>query len=213
MTDKNSIDGLCNAFVEFVNTTNKFSATPYVIRQENEGVIKKLVLYFMAHPESKLDPKKGIYLYGPVGTGKTTLIRLLGAWLNKSGKHSFSFISCRDIQQEFAQGGYKELLKYTKKSYRMKNNFRLPENGAIVYCFDDFGSEGASMFYGNKVNVMEEVLQDRYREYEDFGMITHMTSNLKPNTTLMSERYTYRVSDRINGMFNLLELQGGSFRK
>lgn len=204
-----SINDLCNSFCQFATK----SKGEYLLTTANEPVIKSLVLYFYGHSESKLNAKKGIYLCGPVGTGKTTLMKLLSQWLLLAKKETFIFSSCRDLQQEFAQGGYKELLKYTKKSYKMKNQMRSPENGAITYCFDDFGSEGSSMFYGNKVNVMEEVLQDRYREYEDYGMKTHMTSNLKTGTELMIEKYTIRVSDRIKGMFNVVELLGDSFRK
>lgn len=140
-------------------------------------------------------------------------MKLLAKWLQHINEPTFVFVSCRDLQQEFANDGYKNLLRYTKLSYRHNGKTRGPENGAITYCFDDFGSEGQSSYYGNKINIMEEVLQDRYREFEDHGMITHMTSNLKVNTELLKKRYTDRVSDRINGMFNIVELLGDSFRK
>lgn len=140
-------------------------------------------------------------------------MKLLGAWCQLAKRPSFVFVSCRDIQQEFAQGGYKELLRYTKKAYKYNGKNHAPENGSITHCFDDFGAEGQANFYGNKVNVMEEIIQDRYREYEDHGMKTHMTSNLKPRTELMKKLYTERVSDRITGSCNLIELLGDSFRK
>lgn len=211
--DKNSepnINDLCNSFHAFAIE----SKGEYLLTPANEAVIKVLVLYFYGHSDNKLDPKKGIYLYGPVGTGKTTLIKLLGLWAKLAKRPSFVFTSCRDLQQEFATAGYKNLLKYTKHSYKIDGRgSRSPANGSITYCFDDFGSEGNSSYYGNKVNVMEEIIQDRYREFEDHGMITHMTSNLKPRTEMLRKLYTERVSDRINGMFNHIELLGESFRK
>lgn len=201
---KYSVNELCNSFSDFCLKKNpEFKLTAF-----NEPVIKQLVLYFMAHEESTLNPKKGIYLCGPVGTGKTTLMRYLSEW----AKGKFIFVSCRDIQQEFARDGFECLLKYSKKSYKFKGGFHSPENGAITYCFDDFGSEGRSKFYGNDVNVMEEVLQDRYNEYETHGMLTHMTSNIIGGE-VMQEHYGLRVRDRIRGMFNKVVLKGETFRK
>lgn len=211
--DKNkeepTVNDLCNSFHAFAIERKG----EYLLTNENEGVIKRLVLHLYGHSESKLNPKRGIYLCGPVGTGKTTLMELLSKWLVYVKRPSFAFVSCRDIQQEFATNGYKDLLRYTKLSYIHNGRTRGPQNGSITYCFDDFGSEGNATFWGNKVNVMEEVLQDRYREFETHGMITHMTSNLKVNTELMKKKYTDRVADRINGMFNIVELLGDSFRK
>jgi DNA replication protein DnaC len=202
---KYSSNELCQSFHAFA-----LSRKPnYELTQSNEPVIKALVLYFARHEESTLNPNKGIYLCGPVGTGKTTLMRLLSEW---SKENKFLFVSCRDIQQEFARGGFECLLKYSKKSYRYKQGTHSPANGSIVYCFDDFGSEGRSKFYGNDVNVMEEIIQDRYNEFETYGMLTHATSNLKDGK-LIQEIYGVRVRDRIRGMFNVIELTGESFRK
>jgi hypothetical protein len=199
-----SVNEICDLFTAFVLTQK----TDFRITNENESVIKQLVLYFNNHPKSKLNPNKGIYLAGTVGTGKTTLMKLFSSW---KLSQKFLFVSCRDIQREFASGGFACLEKYSKKSYKYKNGSHHPANGHIIYCFDDFGSEGRSKFYGNDVSVMEEIIQDRYNEYSDRGLITHVTSNLKDGQ-LIQDIYGVRVRDRIREMFNIVLLNGNSFR-
>lgn len=200
-----SISDLCNDF-ELHCKKNK---EHFVVNKQNESVIKILVLYFAEHESSKLNPNKGIYLCGSVGTGKTTLMRMFASWPHN--KRKYLFASCRDIQQEFAIGGFQSLLKYSKKSFKYRNGNHMPQNGWIAYCFDDFGSEGKAMYFGNKVLVMEEIVQDRYNQYEVHGMLTHATSNLISGEVIQ-EMYGIRVRDRIRGMFNIIELSGDTFR-
>lgn len=211
-----SVNDICNDFLTFAENQIrkkrwqiKENELAFTINKSNQAVIKKLCLYFNEHPEGTLNLMKGIYLGGSVGTGKTTLMNLFANW--NLNKRKFRFISCREIQQEFATGGFESLLKYTKKSYKYRNNMCDKNNGFITYCFDDFGSEGRSKFYGNDVNVMEEIIQDRYREYEETGMLTHATSNLLSGEVIESI-YGIRVRDRIRGMFNIIEMNGDSFR-
>lgn len=201
-----SVNELCDSFL---NYAIRFFPT-FQVTDTNKDVIRTLCLYFYEHPENELPLDKGIYLCGTVGTGKTTIMKLFSNWpLNKN---KFRFISCREIQQEFAIGGFQSLLKYTKQSYMKRQNMIDKSSGAITYCFDDFGAEGRSKFYGNDVNVMEEILQDRYREYQDYKMRTHMTSNITGGE-VMEENYGERVRDRSREMFNKINMNGPSFRK
>lgn len=203
-----SVDELCNHFVAYATAHMNKRGKEFLVKPQNEAVIKTLVLYFAEHEKNTLNPFKGIDLVGDVGTGKTKIMELMSNW--QHNKRKYSFISCREIQQDYAINGFQALFKYSKDSYRYKSNVR-SKDLPITYCFDDFGAEGQASYYGNKANVMEEVLQDRYREYETFGMLTHMTSNLQKGDVIQ-EQYGIRVRDRIRGMFNIVEMNGQSFR-
>lgn len=213
-----SVNEICDAFNQFAEITiRKQKGIPldqpgewFKVNKDNKIAIRDLVLYFTDHEESKLDPSKGIFLNGTVGTGKTKLMQLLNAW--PENKKKFIEIRCKDIQRDFTMNGFSELYQYGKNAYRMKHTVRCRERGyGITYFFDDFGEEKSSKSWGNEALVMEDILQDRWVEFENTGMLTHMTSNLTDGKLIQSI-YGVRVRDRIRGMFNVVRLNGKSFR-
>lgn len=183
----------------------------FVLTKENKAVIKSLVPYFCNQPGYDLKLYKGIYIMGPPGTGKTTLMKAFSKWPLTVNK--FRIANCRDIQKEAGEHGFKALEKYSKKSFLYKSGNYSRDNGYIIYCFDDFGAEKLTNFYKAEINVMEEIIQDRWIEMEETGMITHATSNLKGEGQNVKEFYGIRAYDRLRQMFNFIELNGPSHRK
>lgn len=210
MDKEKTSNELFNMFCDFADARLKAEGKEFIVNKDNKEIIRALVLYFTEHPEGSLNLNKGIYLMGTVGTGKTKLMSLLNAWpLNKRRFHE---IRCKEIQRAFTINGMTELYQYGKNSYRMKHNIRCRERGyAISYMFDDFGEEKSSKSWGNEVLVMEDILQDRWVEFETTGMLTHITTNIQDGK-LIQEIYGIRVRDRIRGMFNTIKLNGKSFR-
>lgn len=200
----------CFTYVKHLNNILQKEGKPdFTLTKDNRLVIKKLVYYFCRQPYADINLKKGICLQGPVGTGKSTIMRAFSIW---SPLSFFRMANCRDIQKEVASKGFPAITKYTAHSYNFKNGFYRPENGAIIYCFDDFGAEEKSKFYGTEINVMAELFEDRYQHFDINGMLTHMTTNIRDGA-IYERDYNIRVRDRSRQMFNFIELGGPSFRR
>ena len=137
-------------------------------------------------------------LSGPVGCGKTSLMRLFNTLLLPQFKYQVR--SCRDISYEFNRDGYTVIHKYSSGSY----NRGLHK----LYCFDDLGTENHLKFYGVECNVMAEILLSRYDQFCLQGLQTHLTTNL--TSMDIEEQYGKRVRSRMREMFNLLSFDAGS---
>ena len=111
----------------------------------------------------------------------------------------FQVVSCRQIIRDYTIEGAKVLNRYGK------------ESESTIY-FDDLGLEevNAKMF-GNSANVMGEILLDRYESFKRKRVLTFASSNL--TATQFEEVYGARMRDRMKEMFNVIKVEGNSFRK
>ena len=116
-------------------------------------------------------------------------------------------ISTRKVTFEFIDDGYKVIQKYTTGSFRLTSNKWIPK----TYCFDDLGVESEIKHYGNKCNIMAEILLSRYDLFISHGMKTHITTNLSASE--IEEYYGNRVRSRMREMFNLLAFNKISYDK
>lgn len=144
------------------------------------------------------DPRKGLLLVGPIGCGKTTLLRLF----MKNPRQNYGVVSTRTVSGRYQSEGHEGLAPYLQAG-----------RGGI--CFDDLGAEAMSVkHYGSEANPMAEVLLARYDAFQAErlpGDFTHLTSNLPvgtpedaPGMPTLYGSYGRRVVDRIRQMFTLL---------
>jgi energy-coupling factor transporter ATP-binding protein EcfA2 len=168
----------------------------FKIYSEDEVILFKLVIYFIQdYDHAKkldIDLQKGILLTGPVGCGKTSLMKLLRHVVPH--KKSYKIIPCRNAVFSFNHLGYKTIEDYGN------NNF---------YCFDDLGVETTGRHFGKDCNVMGEILLSRYDLFSktmslraQSRSLTHCTTNL--NAQELEERYGNRVRSRMRQLFNLI---------
>ncbi|MBI9040216.1 ATPase [Lutibacter sp.] len=195
----------------------------FKIYKEDEPLIFKLCCYYIQDHYScaqmGIDTNKGILLTGPVGCGKTSLMKLL---LHLAPhKTSYEIIPTRNIVFSFNSSGFETLEQYNQS----KN-----------YCFDDLGVEPKGSHYGKDLNVLGEILLSRYDLFTRHPQIienrslsevevkansqqpitnnhskTHITTNL--NAQEIEKRYGNRVRSRLRAMFNLISFSQNSIDK
>ena len=167
----------------------------FKIYKEDRDILYKLCLYFIqdriACKEFGIDIDKGILLSGPVGCGKTSLIRLL-KYLVPHRKPYF-VIPTRNIVFGFNHIGFKTIEDYGNTQF---------------FCFDDLGVEPIGRHYGKDCNVIGEILLSRYDLFVEHKVKTHATTNL--NAAELEERYGERVRSRMRQLFNLVAFDKGS---
>lgn len=163
-------------------------------------------LYFYANGETspimKLDPQKGILLWGGIGTGKSTIIKILGEVMRINGR-GYKTVNCSYMATQFAATG---LDAVNSSTYNETDRGVRPVDRA----FDELGREPIpARHYGNELNIMQYVFQCRYELRE--SIITHATTNINPQ--YLGQIYGEYIADRMSEMFNIIELKGKSRRK
>lgn len=161
------------------------------IYDEDRDIVFKLCNYFIREKaycqKEGIDPNKGILLSGPVGCGKTSLMKLLRHLVPL--QRPYEMIPCRNVTFSFNHLGYKTIEEFGESRF---------------YCFDDLGIEPLGRHYGTDCNVMGEVLLSRYELFQQTKtkIKTHATTNL--NAEELEERYGNRVRSRMRELFNLI---------
>ena len=161
----------------------------FKIYKSDKEILLKLCSYFIRdHINCKkfgMDINKGVLLSGPVGCGKTSLMKLLPFVVPHQRK--YVVMPCRNIVFAFNHLGYKTIEDYGESS---------------VFCFDDIGVEPLGRYYGKDCNVIGEILLSRYELFLHTPLKTHGTTNL--NAEELEERYGVRVRSRMRELFNLI---------
>ena len=197
----------------------------FVVSEFNLPIIENLIRWAMADDSlSAIDPNnpmsddpnkqasnsKGIFIAGPTGTGKTTLIDVL-----------ISYIQLKEIfvwRSSERDGVIKVPLKIKKISAAQITN-QYVSNGKVDNIFDDpflyiddLGSETlSSKHMGTEKNVLKELIEYRGDHRE---LITIFTSNYTySDSTFASSLYGDRAQSRLFEMCNLYHLVGQDFRK
>ncbi|WP_417935342.1 ATPase [Flagellimonas nanhaiensis] len=165
------------------------------IYDEDKKIVYKLCLYIIqdrsACEEFGIDIDKGILLSGPVGCGKTSLLRLIRHLVPH--RKPYEVIPTRNIVFSFNNIGYSTISQFGNSKY---------------FCFDDLGVEPTGRHFGKDCNVLGEILLSRHDLFLSNKIKTHATTNLNANE--LEERYGKRVRSRMRQLFNLIAFDKNS---
>lgn len=187
--------------IAFLEKTGKIKfGIHFNIKPFDYNIIFQLLVYFYHDFENAerigINFRKGIFLVGPVGCGKTSLMFLMRYLLTVDEQYTIK--DCRDVRMEFIRDEYQVVEKYSSKSFFSSGGSIRPK----VYCFDDLGLEANLKHFGNVTNVMAEILLSRYPLFIHQKMKTHAISNLSSGE--LEKLYGNRIRSRMREMFNLI---------
>lgn len=188
-----------NAIINYLNHKGKsLFGNEFEIHENDYNIIYKLCIHAIQDIQQckkhGIDPAKGILLTGPVGCGKTSLMKLITFLLPNT--YQYEVIPCREITFQFNTKGFDVITQYGNSN---------------LYCFDDLGVEATGKHFGQDCNVMGEILLSRYELFVKCNKKTHITTNL--NATELENRYGNRVRSRMRLLFNLIAFDENSFDK
>lgn len=163
-------------------------ADEFKLTKENEKLIKQLYYYCTINEKFEQDLSKGLLIGGTFGVGKTLIMQALCSVIALFGKN-IRYIHVKKLQSD--------ILKTGVEQYEKKPLF-----------IDDVGKESREVVdYGTRILPIADLFALRYANYS----LTFATTNYKFET--LKEFYGDSIADRLKEMFNLIVLDGKSFRK
>jgi DNA replication protein DnaC len=195
-----------NELKEFVLKNNPH----YRVDQQSEKVFHLLCQYFTNDPafeNSGFSLTKGILLTGPVGVGKTELLRIF----TKNKRQCFHLVSVYEIEAACQQHGVEYFQTFIGMVPGWGNTAKCFYQKSIGWAFDDLGRESVVFDFGNKSDVISKIIQTRYlgKNQIPFSCL-HLTTNLTPAE--IENRYDYAVKSRLREMFNYIQVEGNDRR-
>lgn len=200
----------------FIAIGQRLTNGKFTITKENSFVYQNCLKWLINQPFKCIDPetkkaidgdlKKGLYISGKCGSGKSLMLTILAAI---SQKYAVKYITGnRTINLVWAENRADDICNEVVISgvdiiTRMRN--------IDVLNLNDFGSGTAEQIYmGNRINAIRLILEARADMY---GKFTLITSNLPMNEKAISDLYGDRVASRLNSMCNYFILNENDWRQ
>lgn len=170
----------------------KYYCKDFIVDDNNKNVVTNIFHWCLRDRNGALNPEKGLWIYGNIGTGKSTLMKAVilfvsKYWLRDSGENvKPKWVNIPTFCGSYATDGFSVF-------------------DSIPMGFDELGTEIAPTNHvGNKLNVVAHLMNTIYDNGSDIPKIVTTNSSLSGILKL----YGPRTVDRIAQLFNLVELEG-----
>ena len=142
-------------------------------------------------------------LWGSVGVGKSWFFKFLKRWYYSTEGLIYDrleIVPFREIEKMYKEDGVSVWDEFG-------SNFKVEL--AVDEIVKDENVE--QKHYGNKENIFEELILERYNLFIEKGIKTHFTTNATPEQ--LKSLFHPRVADRLREMCNVHLWKGESLRK
>jgi len=178
-----------------------------VLNDEMKRAVNMVCQYMNTEPQflsnDGFEFRKGLWLYGAFGSGKTILMLTYKKVRENLFKTRCGFKTCTEMNEAFLKMDvFLNRIAGEDGITTFKNR-----QDTVERIFDDLGEEETTVSnYANKYCVMGTILSERYKGFPDTK--THVTTNLTGKQ--VENLYGGRINSRMYEMFNFIKLGGSS---
>lgn len=178
-----------------------------VVLPKNAAILEELIRFWCYDPEVSLNPSKGVILYGEYGSGKTIVMKSL---------HKMADCFYDKIIHQSVMIPYKLMKSMNPATGQMRMEELLEEWKGHNMIIDDLGYEETGttanyVHFGTSINVVQEIIRQRYELYQNRGIYTHFTTNKTMDE--IQNVYGHGTSTRLMEMCQPVFWRGESLRK
>ena len=189
--------------LELFHMILKVHLPDYQYTEEQKHIIAEMIKYFMNIP-GIYNLKKGFYITGPHGTGKSTLMRLFAEFNHATKQNKYKIINYKTLFEKIRSKGMSAFSPIEKYQDKYINDLGFINSSSINS-------------YSNKIDLVQSIISVTYDQYESRNIRTHFTSNIplikKSNTIeTMEERYGIGIAQRIPDYCNIIIWKGKNHR-